>query len=95
MTKNKFIINEIIQKFDTIDNVYIKLGGISGNINEYNKDILDEECTIIIPKSSLNNFYNQFNEALNQDIKKNINSDKKENIKKEEEWFGAPLNFKK
>ena len=51
MTKNKFIINEIIQKFDTTDNVHIKLGSISGNINEYNKDILDEECTIIIPKS--------------------------------------------
>jgi hypothetical protein len=66
MSKNKFVVDEIIQKFDTVENTYIKLGSITGNVNEQNEDILEEECTIIIPKSKVKNFCNQSN--LNREI---------------------------
>ena len=95
MSKNKFIVDEIIQKFETAANIYIKLGSISGNVNENNEDILDEECTIVIPKSKLNNFHNQFNEATRENINKITNKNKKEEIKIQENWLGKPLNFKK
>ena len=95
MTKNKFIVDEIIHKFDTLENTYIKLGSISGNINEKNDDILEEECTIIIPNSKAKKFCNQFNEAMNfefQQEKKAINEI--DNIGPKI-WFGKGLTFKK
>ncbi len=95
MTKKKFIIDEIIQKFDTAENTYIKLGSITGNVNEQNEDILEEECTIILPKSKVERFCNQFNEAMNF-LPQKEKTDLKENEKLDSKnWFGKALIFKK
>lgn len=95
MIKNKFIVEEIIQKFDTAENIYIKLGSITGNVNEQNEDILEEECTIILPKSKVERFCNQFNEAMNF-LPQKEKTDLKENEKLDSKnWFGKALIFKK
>ena len=95
MIKNKFIVEEIIQKFDTAENIYIKLGSITGNVNEQNEDILEEECTIILPKSKVERFCNQFNEAMNF-LPQKEKTDYKENEKLDSKnWFGKALIFKK
>ena len=95
MIKNKFIVEEIIQKFDTAENTYIKLGSITGNVNEQNEDILEEECTIILPKSKVEKFCNQFNEAMNF-LPQKEKTDLKENEKLDSKnWLGKALIFKK
>jgi hypothetical protein len=95
MIKNKFIVDEIIQKFDTAENTYVKLGSITGNVNEQNEDILEEECTIIIPKSKVEKFCSQFNEAMNF-LPQKENTDTKEIEKLESKsWYGKALIFKK
>lgn len=95
MIKNKFIVEEIIQKFDTAENTYIKLGSITGNVNEQNEDILEEECTIILPKSKVERFCNQFNEAMNF-LPQKEKTDLKENEKLDSKnWLGKALIFKK
>ena len=95
MSKNKFIVDEIIQKFDTVENTYIKLGSITGNVNEQNEDILEEECTIIIPKSKVKSFCNQFNEAMNFLPQKETTNLKETENRNSKNWFGKALSFKK
>ena len=95
MIKNKFIVEEIIQKFDTAENTYIKLGSITGNVNEQNEDILEEECTIILPKSKVERFCKQFNEAMNF-LPQKEKTDLKEIEKLDSKnWLGKALIFKK
>lgn len=95
MTKKKFIIDEIIQKFDTAENTYIKLGSITGNVNEKNEDIIEEECTLIIPKSKVENFCRQLNEAMNFLPQKEKTHSKDIEKSETKNWFGKALSFKK
>lgn len=86
--KPKFLIDEIVQKFDTDENSYFKLGSITGEINEKGKDKLEHSVTIIIPKSKINSFFEQFKTAVNYVEPKNLSSNKENNNK---EVLGSPL----
>jgi hypothetical protein len=63
--EKKIIVDEIIQKFDTEENSFFKLGSVTGEVDEKGRDIIHHEVTIVIPKSKIQNFFNQFKAAVN------------------------------
>lgn len=88
--KSKYIVDEIIHKFDTKENSYFSFGSISGEIDKNGKDLLEPTVTLIIPKSKVSLIFNQFKTAINyveEDLRKknNLNDEK----------LGKPLIFPK
>ena len=63
--KPKIIVDEIIHKFDTEENSFFKLGSLTGEVNEKGEDVIDHAVTIVIPKSKIQKFFNQFKTAVN------------------------------
>ena len=51
--KSKYLVDEIVHKFDTEENSYFKLGSITGEVDEKGKDKIEHTVTIIIPKSKI------------------------------------------
>jgi len=86
--KPKIIVDEIIHKFDTEENSFFKLGSLTGEVNEKGKDIIDHAVTIVIPKSKIQKFFNQFKTAVNYVEPKPDASLEKERKK---ETLGSPI----
>ena len=49
--KQKYLVDEIVHKFDSDENSFFKLGSITGEIEDSGKDKIEHTVTIIIPKS--------------------------------------------
>ena len=62
--KLTFLVDEIVHKFDTDENSYFKLGSITGELDEKGKDKIEHSVTIIIPKSKVDNFFQQFKNSM-------------------------------
>ena len=88
--EKKIIVDEIIQKFDTEENSFFKLGSITGEVNEKNQDIINHVVTIVIPKSKIQKFFNQFKTAVNYTEPK-IDSLLENQNKKKKETLGSPI----
>ena len=88
--KPKFIIDEIIHKFDTEENSFFKLGSITGETNQKGDDKIDHTVTIVIPKSKIQRFFDQFKKAVNYVEPKIDTSLENENLKKKE-TLGSPI----
>ena len=82
--KSKYLVDEIVHKFDTEENSYFKLGSITGEVDEKGKDKIEHTVTIIIPKSKINLFFEQFKTAVNYVEPKNI---VEENQQKSEQCY--------
>lgn len=80
--KQKYLVDEIVHKFDSDENSFFKLGSITGEIEDSGKDKIEHTVTIIIPKSKINKFFNQFKTAVNY-VEPPISSSNKENETKE------------
>ena len=85
--KLKYLVDEIVHKFDSEENSYFKLGSITGEIDEKGKDKIEHTVTIIIPKSKIDKFFEQFKTAVNYVEPKKII----EENKKDKEVLGSPL----
>ncbi len=90
--KKKYLIEEILHKYDSDGNVFFVLGGVTGNVDDKGQDILREECTIVIPSKKIDKFSNQFFEAVN--FKESESFEQKE-INTKVEQLGKPIIFKK
>jgi hypothetical protein len=88
--KSKYIVDEIIHKFDSNENSYFSFGSITGEIDANGKDILEPTVTLVIPKSKIPVLFDQFKTAINYK-EKEINKDKVSN----KEILGKPLIFPK
>tara|TARA_Y100001958_G_C21150301_1_gene486636 strand:+ start:65 stop:364 length:300 start_codon:yes stop_codon:yes gene_type:complete len=85
--KLTFLVDEIVHKFDTDENSYFKLGSITGELDEKGKDKIEHSVTIIIPKSKVDNFFQQFKTAVNYVEKKTV----VEGNEKNKEVLGSAL----
>ena len=85
--KSKYLVDEIVHKFDSEENSYFKLGSITGEVDDKGKDKIEHTVTIIIPKSKINLFFEQFKTAVNYVEPKNIVDENK----KDKEVLGSPL----
>jgi hypothetical protein len=83
MSSKKILVEEIIHKFDTDELSYFKLGSISGEVNEKGNDIINHEITLVIPKSKIKKFFNQFKIAIEFKEEAATTIEKKTNHKKE------------
>ena len=91
MNKNKILVDEIIQKFDTDELSYFKLGSISGEVDNQGKDIIEHIATLAIPKSKVKNFFEQFKLAIEfKEDELELVNNKEKNIKRKE-TLGSPI----
>tara|TARA_Y100000996_G_C22349629_1_gene572223 strand:- start:61 stop:357 length:297 start_codon:yes stop_codon:yes gene_type:complete len=90
-SKNKILVEEIIQKFDTEELSYFKLGSISGEVNSDGKDEIDHAVTLVIPKSKIKNFFNQFKKAV--EFKEEELIESKDDKDKKKEILGSPISI--
>ena len=88
--EKKIIVDEIIHKFDTEENSFFKLGSITGEVNENGQDIIHHEVTIVIPKSRIKKFFNQFKTAVNH-VEPKLDSSLENQKGKKEERLGSPI----
>ena len=86
--KQKYLVDEIVHKFDSEENSFFKLGSITGEINDSGKDKIEHTVTIIIPKSKIDKFFNQFKTAIDY-VEPPISMSNNENETKE--VLGSPL----
>ena len=86
--KQKYLVDEIVHKFDSDENSFFKLGSITCEINDAGKYKIEHTVTIIIPKSKIDKFFNQFKTAINY-VEPPISALNEENEKKE--VLGSPL----
>ena len=73
--KSKYIVDEIIHKFDSNENSYFSFGSITGEIDANGKDILEPTVTLVIPKSKIPVLFDQFKTAINYKEKEIIISE--------------------
>ena len=88
--KPKIIVDEIIHKFDTEENSFFKLGSATGEVNHNREDIIDHAVTIVIPKSKIQKFFNQFKTAVNY-VEPEIDPSLENKNSKKKETLGAPI----
>jgi len=88
--EKKIIVDEIIQKFDTEENSFFKLGSVTGEVDEKGQDIIHHEVTIVIPKSKIQKFFNQFKAAVNY-VEPKVDLSLENTNEKKKEKLGSPI----
>lgn len=91
--KNKYIVDEIIHKYDSKENSYFSFGSITGEIDNNGKDLLEHTVTLVIPKSKISVIFNQFSVAINYNENNDDKNNKKTDVKNEK--LGKPFIFSK
>ena len=66
--KNKYIVDEIIHKYDSKENSYFLFGSITGEIDNNGKDLLEPTVTLVIPKSKISVIFNQLRRRRYQNL---------------------------
>jgi len=89
----KFLVDEILQAFESEGNLHLILGLATGKQNEQG-DIKEPQTTIIIPISCSHKFLNDLSSAITYFVKDSPQNLTNAEVIENKEWLGLGIKIK-